>query len=71
MNVLKVKVKYPMIFKGLNSLIYIIFRVCRDFKLLFQNMFNGRKRIVLVRSLRCPKWRSKYIENIFRGHESI
>ena len=27
--------------------------------------------VVLVRSLRCPKWRSKYIENIFRGHESI
>ena len=71
MNVLKVKVKYPTIFKGLNSLLYIIFSVCRDFKLLFQYMFNGRKRIVLVRSLSSPKWWSKYFENIFRGHESV
>jgi hypothetical protein len=70
-NILRVKVNCPIIFKGINTLVYIIFRCFRDFTLLFQYMFNRTKRVVLVRSLRCPKWRSKYIENIFRGHESI
>ena len=70
-NVLRVKVNCPIIFIGINTLIYVIFRCFRDFTLLFQYMFNRKKHVVLVRSLRCPKWWSKYIENIFRGHKSI
>ena len=70
-NRCRLTVHSPRIFKMINCVVYLIFRVFRDCKLLIQYSSKKSKRKQLVRRLINAKWRSKYFRNICNGIASV